>query len=156
MLFETSREKNGFYYFEPSKNMGRLGSLKMAVVNNKLVPLRKLVSVNPGEVVMADYPAAVSVYYGQWYALVRFLREANYGKRLGNYHQLLMGGLRGDWPLEGDAKRIAADRNMPQTLRWNRVVGLGLFKHYIEDDFSRIEKEYAAYCRKIVYHVYFE
>jgi hypothetical protein len=87
---------------------------------------------------------------------VRFLREEDYGKRLVNYHQLLLGGLRGEWPLSKAAKRIAADRNIPLTVRWNRAVGLKLFEQYIGDDFDQIEKEYVAFCRKIVYHVRFK
>jgi hypothetical protein len=96
---------------------------------------------------------AVTAFYGQSYALVRFLREEDYGKRLGNYHRLLMDGLRGNWPLGETGKRIAADRNIPLTVRWNRAVGSLLFKKYIGDNFEQIEEEYIAFCRKIVYHV---
>ncbi|GAI06141.1 unnamed protein product, partial [marine sediment metagenome] len=92
----------------------------------------------------------------QSYALVRFLREEGYGKRLADYHQMLLGGLRGDWPLGEASRRIAADRNIPLTVRWNRAVGPLLFKQYIGDDFDQIEEEYLAFCRKIVYHVHFK
>jgi hypothetical protein len=130
-----------------------LGALKKTLINGNMLPLRALIGVNPGEVLAASEADAVSAFYGQSYALVRFLREEDYGKRLRNYHKMLLGGLNGDWPLGEADKRTAADRNIPRTIRWNRTVGPLLFKHYIGDNFGEIEKEYTAFCKKIVYHV---
>jgi hypothetical protein len=152
-LFEVHRSEKGLYYFEPGRNGYRLGSLKKALMNGSMMPLRELIAVNPGEVLATDEHDAVSTFYGQSYALVRFLREEGYGKRLRNYHQLLLGGLGGDWPLSEADRRIAADRNIPRTFLWNRTISPLLFKYYIADDFDQIEKEYIAFCRKIVYHV---
>jgi hypothetical protein len=152
-LFEVHRREKGLYYFEPGRNGYRLGSLKKVLMNGNMIPLRELIAVSPGEVLAADEDDAVSAFYGQSYALVRFLREEDYGKRLRNYHQLLLGGLGGDWPLSATNKRIAADRNIRRTFLWNRTISPLLFKHYIDDDFDQIEKEYIAFCRKIVYHV---
>ncbi len=50
MLFEANRYDRGFYYFEPDENMQRLGSLKRALTRNRMIPLEKLVTMNPGEV----------------------------------------------------------------------------------------------------------
>ena len=154
-LFEVHREEGGLFYFEPGRNAYRLGALRKTLINGNMIPLRELMAVNPGEVLATDEDDAVSAFYCQSYALVRFLREEDYGKRLGDYHKMLLGGLRGDWPLSASDKRVAADRNIPRTVRWNRTVGPLLFKHYIGDDFKEIEKEYTAFCRKIVYHVRF-
>ncbi len=155
MLFEVSRYNQGLFYFEPGRGTYRLGGLKQTLINNKMIPLRKLIAMNPGEAIVTS-DETVAAFYSQAYALVRFLREEDYGKRLGNYHQLLLGGLKGDWPLSPTNRRIAADRNIPLTVRWNRAVGPKLFKDYISDDFAQIEKEYVAFCRKIVYHVRFK
>jgi hypothetical protein len=152
-LFEVHRSRDGLFYFEPGRNGYRLGSLKKALMNGNMIPLRELIAVNPGEVLAGDEEDALSVFYGQSYALVRFLREEGYGKRLRNYHQLLLGGLGGDWPLSEADKMIAADRNIRRTFLWNRTISPILFKHYIGDDFDQIEKEYVAFCRKIVYPV---
>ena len=156
MLFETSRYERGLFYFEPSRNLSRLGGLKKTLIKNKMIPLKKLIAMNPGEALATDETEVVRAFYSQSYALVRFLREEDYGKRLGNYHRLLLGGLRGKWPLSKVSKRIAADRNIPLTVRWNRAVGSQLFKQYISDDFEQIEEEYITFCRKIVYHVHFK
>ena len=155
MLFETSRYDRGLFYFEPSRNINRLGALKKSLMTNKMIPLRQLVGMNPGEALTTSQDA-VTAFYGQCYALVRFLREDDYGKRLGNYHKLMMDGLKGEWPLEEKGRRIAADRNIPLTVWWNRAVGTELFEYYISGDFDRIEQEYLTFCRKIVYHVSFK
>jgi hypothetical protein len=156
MLFEASRYDQGLFYFESGKNMYRLGALKKTLIKDKIIPLKELIATNPGEVLATDETEAITAFYGQSYALVRFLREEGYGKRLANYHHLLLGGLRGDWPLGKASKRIAADRNIPLTARWNRAVSPLLFKQYISNDFDQIEEEYLAFCRKIVYHVHFK
>lgn len=154
MLFETSRYERGLFYFEPGRNLGRLGSLKMTLTKNRMIPLKELVAMNPGEAIVTS-DDTVMAFYSQAYALVRFLREDNYGKRLGNYHQLLEDGLEGKWPLEEGGRRIATDRNIPLTVWWNRAVGTKLFEYYISDNFDRIEEEYLTFCRKAVYHVHF-
>jgi hypothetical protein len=153
MLFETSRYEQGLFYFEPVQNVGRLGSLKVTLMKNQMIPLKKLIAMNPGEALVTG-DATIMAFYSQSYALVRFLREDNYGKRLGNYHRLLEDGVKGKWPLEEGGKRITEDRNIPLTVWWNRAIGRKLFEHYISDDLDQIEKEYLTFCRKIVYHVH--
>ena len=152
MLFENSRYDRGLFYFEPARNLYRLGALRKTLVKNKMIPLKQLVALNPGEAIVKS-DDTVTAFYGQSYALVRFLREEDYGKRLGNYHRLLMDGLKGNWPLSEQDRKIAADRNIPLTVKWNRAIGTLLFKRYISDDFEQIEAEYIAFCRKIVYHI---
>jgi len=153
MLFETSRYDKGFFYFEPGRNIHRLGGLKKTLTNNKMIPLAKLLSINPGEVITDESGDAVIAFYSQAYALVRFLREDNYGRRLGKYHQMLLGGLKGTWPLDAAGRRVAIDRNIPRTVAWNRAVGTLLFREYIDPDLQKIEAEYKAFCKKITYHV---
>jgi hypothetical protein len=162
MMFETSRYEQGLFIFQPERNLYRLGSLKQTLIKNKTIPLRELVGMNPGEVV-TESDDAVAAFYSQTYALVRFLREDNYGKRLVRYQKLLLDGLNGQWPLPGPEKRIASDRNIPITVRWNRMAGAFLFEHYISsyerskvgNEYDKIEKEYITFCRKIVYPVRF-
>jgi hypothetical protein len=153
MLFEVSEEREGLFYFDAGRNFYRLGALKKTLAGRRMIPLRDLVAINPGEVLAIDSDTAVAAFYGQSYALVRFLREEGYGKRLTNYHRMMLGGLEGNWPISAENQKIAVDRNIPLTVRWNRSVGTKLFEEYISEDFGQIEKEYIAFCRKIVYHV---
>ena len=153
MLFEKSRYEGGRFYFEPGKNGGRLGGLKVTLLKGEMISLGRLVALNPGEVLGSGNTEDVMAFYSQAYALVRFLREDGYGKRLNKFHQLLLGGLKGEWPIKGQLKQMTEDRNIPLTIGWNKFIGPMLFKHYIDEDFEAIEKEYVAFCRKIVYHV---
>jgi len=149
-MFEVSDYKKGNFTFHPEQS-GRLGSLRKAVLSGKMIPLKDLITLNPGMVV-ADTDA-VSAFYAQSYALVRFLREEGYGKRLKKFHNLMLGALRGKWPLDPRLRRIAADRNIPITARFNRFVSSKLFAMYIEEDISAIEREYKVFCRKLVYNI---
>ena len=150
MLFETHGSEDGLFYFEPTENMYRLDGLRKTLTKNKMIPLKELITMNPGDVLATDRTEAVMAFYSQSYALVRFLQEAGYGRRLGVYRRLLADGLRGNWALDEVNKTIATDRNVPKTVHWNRIVGRGLFEDYIGDDFDQIEKEYLAFCRQIV------
>jgi hypothetical protein len=153
-LSEQSEFDNGQFVFSPAKNLQRLGSLKLTLQNNQIIRLRELISLNPGEVVMwEESDKAVMAFYAQAYALVRFLREEGYGKRLSNYQQMLLGALNGKWPLDENEAKMASDRNIPLTTAWNRYIAQKLFDIYIGENIEQIEPEYQAFCRKIVYHI---
>jgi hypothetical protein len=149
MLFETSVSDGNLFHFDPAGNVQRLGALKDTLGKGKSIPLRDLISTSPGEVLAIDQAEAVMAFYSQSYALVRFLREADYGRRLDSYQRLLSDGLTGRWPLDESAGITAADRNLPRTIPWNRQVGRQLFEHYIGTDLNQIEQEYLAFCRRI-------
>jgi len=152
MQFEISKYNRGFFSFQPELNGYRLGSLKQTLMKNQMIPLRELIAMNPGEAII-ESDEATAAFYSQSYALVRFLREDDYGKRLLKYQKMLLDGLKGQWPLDNADKRIAQDRNIPITASWNQMVGMHLFRDYIGDDYDKIEKQYVAFCRKIVYYV---
>jgi hypothetical protein len=153
-LFETSKYDRSNFIFTPGKNYGRLGALKIILRGNQMIPLKELIMLNPGQVVLDDPKnKSVMAFYAQSYALVRFLREDNYGIRLSQYHQMLLGALNGTWPLDKDEARIAADRNIPLTIRWNSYIGSKLFDIYIKDDFEQVEQQYYQFCNKLVYHL---
>ncbi len=156
MQFEASRYENGLFYFDPDKNLYRLGDLKITLAHGRMMPLRTLVAINPGQVLMTADDYSVAAFYSQSYALVRFLREEDYGRRLSNFHKMLLDGLNGRWQISDSNKKIAVDRNIPLTIPWNEQVGPQLFEQYISGDFEKIEKEYQLFCKKIVYHVRFE
>ncbi len=150
-LFEASTYEKGNFKFQPDRNGGRLGSLRKSLLTENMIPLKKLITLNPGQVVHDS--DSVMAFYSQSYALVRLLREERYGRRLRKYHNMLLGWLRGNWPLESSLRRMAADRNVPLTVGWNSYVSARIFELYIQEDPELLEKEYLAFCRKIVYHV---
>ncbi len=150
MLFEASVCEQGLFRFDPSTNIQRLGALKETLDKSKLIPLHELITTSPGEVLATDQTETVMAFYSQSYALVRFLRESGYGKRLDSYHQLLHDGLLGRWPLDESVGAIAEDRNLPRTIPWNREVGRRLFELYVGSDMESLDREYQAFCRRIV------
>jgi hypothetical protein len=153
-LFETCRYSQGQFLFEPGRNLMRLGSLKQTIQRRQLIPLKQLIALNPGQVLSDhDNNDSAIAFYSQNYALVRFLREYQYGIRLRKYHALLLGGAEGTWPLPDELASLAADRTRPLTVGWNMMVSPMLFTHYIEQDINQLEADYRAFCAKITYHV---
>ncbi len=150
MLFEAHFTKNGRFYFDPSLNSYRLEALKKTLANGNIIPLQELIAINPGQVLATDETEAAMAFYSQSYALVRFLREADNGKRLDVYRRLLADGLQGSWPIDQTSREIAIDRNIPRTILWNHIVGTVLFQKYIGYDFEQIQNEYLEFCRQLV------
>lgn len=150
-LFEVSSKNGGGFEFYPERNGGRLQSLKKAMTENEMIPLAQLITLNPGQLV--EDTDSIKAFYAQSYALVRFLREEDYGKRLASYHNLLLAALRGNWPLEPGLQKIAADRNIPLTTQYNVHVSPKLFAMYIDRDMKKIEREYLVFCQRNVYHI---
>jgi hypothetical protein len=155
MLFETSRYEGGFFYFEPEKNLYRLANLKVLLNRGRIILPEQLIALNPGEVILFEQSDALDAFYAESYALVRFLREDNYFKRLLRYQKMLTDGMDGRWPLDLELQVIAEDRNVPLTIFWNQRVGTELFDKYIieNESMEQIQQEYIAFCRKITSRV---
>ena len=151
MLFETFSYQDGTIIFEPAKNSYRLDALRKTLNSEKMIPLKNLTAINPGQVLTTDESGAVAAFYSQSYSLVRFLRESNQGSRRIIYDRLLADGYLGKWPLDEVSKEIAMDRNLPRTILWNNIVGTQLFQQYINEDFNKVEKEYLEFCKKITH-----
>jgi hypothetical protein len=153
-LFESGEFTNNGWKFDPDKNLSRMGALKYSMLTNKSFSIEDLISLNPGQVLYENDQAVMS-FYAQSYAFVRFLREDQYGKRLGNFQHMLLGAVNGTWPVDETARKIASDRNILLTVNWNAYVSRKLFLIYISEDFKPIEKEYKLFCRKTTYRLRF-
>jgi hypothetical protein len=149
MLFETFDYKDGAIVFEPYKNNYRLDALRKTLSTDSMMPLKELTAINPGQVLSTDESDAVSAFYSQSYALVRFLRESDRGSRREIYTKLLADGFWGKWPLDEVSRQIAMDRNQSRSVLWNHIVGTQLFRLYINEDFDKVEQEYLDFCRLI-------
>jgi len=154
-LFETCQFDQGIFEFRPQDNLLRLGTLKQALEQGHIIALADLITMNPGQA-MAGYgsnESAIMTFYAQNYALVRFLREYNYGQRLSRYHALLLGGLRGSWQIDAGLAEAAANREVPLTAAWNRQISTQLFQTYITGDTAPFETQYRQFCNEIVYNI---
>jgi hypothetical protein len=154
-LFETCQYNQGDFEFRPQDNLLRLGTLKQTIQQRRLIPLAELITLNPGQVLSgyrSDQDAAMA-FYAQNYALVRFLREYEYGIRLRNYQTLLLGGLNGNWAVDSVLTEIAANRTIPLTVSWNQRISPELFRLYISENIKEIETQYRNFCNEIVYRI---
>lgn len=149
MYFETGKYNDGRFEFNPTENLNRLGSLKYAMMQNKLIGLEQLIMLNPGEVLMHGSGDATLSFYAQAYALVRFLRESNHAKRYYQFNSMLGDGLSGRWPLTKEAANLSANRNIPMTARYNSMVAKAIFENYIGNNYDELESEYLRFCKKI-------
>lgn len=152
-LFETCRFHQGRFMFEPSDNMLRLGTLKYALESNQIIPLHQLLTSDPGQYIISPNDQTPAIFYAQVYALVRFLREDGYGRRLAAYRRLLQDAVEGRWPLEANLSLIAADRRVALTTDWNATVGTILFKAYIGEEIDNLQREYLKFCSKITHRI---
>ncbi len=144
MHFEAYHKEGGWFKFDARENLSRIGGLKIAIENGQFFSVSQLVDMNPGHVVGSG-EGVVSGYYSQVFALVRFFREYNYGVYRVSFEKLLSDGINGDWPLSKESARIVADRNIPQTLRWNAQLSEYIFQKYLGDSRS-FQAQYRAYC----------
>lgn len=154
-LFEAYQWRDGQVTFDPRAN-GRLLALNEALSSDQFSPLDALLMVDAGRVVsyaaqltVEEQHLSIATYYAQLYALIRFLREDNYGQRLLAFHRMLDDGRRGVWPLDEPLRQEAQRQDSP-TRGWNAQVGPWLFKTYIDPQPQTIETAYRAFCRKIL------
>jgi len=152
MQFEANRYENGLFYFEPDRNLYRLGSLKKTLDADYKIALQELIAADPGQV-FEQGTVFVSAFYSQSYALVRFLKQGCNGKYKDSLKKMLKDALKGGWTLDETNATIASDRRIPLTVGWNQTVGPDLFRQYVEADFEKIENEFADFCTKIVQNV---
>jgi hypothetical protein len=154
-LFETCQYKQGVFEFRPQDNLMRLGTLRKVIQEGRMIPTAQLITLNPAQVIegYGDDNDAAMAFYAQNYAMVRFLREYGYGRRLAKYHNILLGGLRGTWSIEPGLAEMAADRKVPLTIAWNARVSPQLFTLYIDKDMEMIDSQYRQFCNDIIYHV---
>jgi hypothetical protein len=147
MQFEANKYEGGLFSFRPVENSYRLDMLKKTIAQNQIIPLEELLETDPGGLVGSG--SRVSAFYSQCYALVRFLREAEGGKKPEQFNLMLADGLKGKWLLSDEEKRAAANRGFALTKGWNRIVGPQLFKQYFGSNIEKIEKEYLDFCKEI-------
>ena len=161
--FEAFQWEKGQVTFSPRYNGSRLMALRQTMAHDGLFRLVDLLRLDAGRVLShstndPDNPNAdpgVAAYYAQVYALVRFLREENYGQRLQSFRNIIKDAYLGRWPVDADDQAQALQRQHNPTRSWNARVGLLVFQGYIEPPSGEIENEYHAFCRKIVSSVRF-
>jgi len=98
--------------FDPSHNTFRINSLREAVQTGKLLPLRRIVDTDAGEVISQEHSGVTQVYYAQAWTLVTFLRHGGGGKYAKDFDRLLSDIADGTFPVRlSAAKLTGSERN---------------------------------------------
>lgn len=162
--FEAFRWENGQVIFDPRNNGSRLWALKNTLNNDRMIPLSDLLTLDAGRVLShtsADSSESqsnprVAAYYAQLYALIRFFREDNYGKRLGQFQDMLDDAYYGRWPLDDKDRDEATQRQHNPSRLWNAKIGRLIFETHIAPSTTEIEPGYHIFCRKILAQIRFK
>lgn len=126
--------------FDGSYNPMRENDLAEALVNNKLLPLRTILSTHAGKVV-AGPMRNVTAYYGQVWALMLFLQDGEGGKYRAKFRRLL-----DDLPTQDLERQARAAYIWSDSREFS--YGESLFRSYISDDLGTTENEYLAFMRE--------
>lgn len=163
--FESYTWSQGKVTFDPKKNGSRLFALKRALVGNTLMKLSSLLVLDPGRVI-GHHSASpedsranpqMAAFYGQVYALVRFMREYNYGEYLVGFRKLLNDARLGRWPLDAvTAKRAQEHKEYMRTRHWNDTVGPMIFRHYLAPTTHELDPAYETFCQRILSRISFK
>jgi hypothetical protein len=132
--------------FDPPANLCRRCDLQAALMRNYWISMDHLLPMDAGDA-MGAYVEKTVGYYGQLWALVRFIRsDPVYSKGLdrliadaeaGRLHEAI--GV--------PTKALAELRLRGRT--YNQTISEPIFRHYISDDLSAFEKQYKEYCLKV-------
>jgi len=160
MQFEAFRYQDGAYRFRPSANLNRLGALKLAVDasyrgKRDLFTVPQLVSLNPGQIIIHKNKELTGAYYAQVYALVRFLREYDYGKYRPYLTKMLVDGMLGKWPVNSDVSAALSRKTGSLSASWNSKLSKELFQRYIPVPPEKISKEYLDFCNVVTFPIKF-
>lgn len=160
--FESYQWEDGKVRFDPRRNGMRLRDLQKALAAGKWMGLGELLAMDAGRVLSfankdpggdAGRMVSITGYYAQLYALVRFLREDEYGRRLLSFRNMLNDGRLGNWPLPEELRAEAVGRKQNPSRRWNAMTGTLIFQSYIAAEPGSLEKQYQLFCRKIVRNI---
>ncbi|MFN0131893.1 MAG: hypothetical protein ACKVW3_05100 [Phycisphaerales bacterium] len=131
----------------PWANPERFDQLRSAFESGSLIPLQRLITVAPRELIAAGGNEALT-YYGQVWALIHFLREGGNGMA-GEHRQQLM-NLVAD-TAAGRMRRYVearAARRIPAATPTDRL-GAEVFRAYFGPDLAAADREFRVFVASI-------
>ena len=133
--------------FTPEENQTRAMDLRAAIIDDRWIPLRRLLNMDAGDAIVGGQADPLA-YYGQVWALAMYLRfDKRYHSKLkklltdaeaGRFHEVI---------------QVPADKLADLQLRgkaYNRTVSTPVFVHYVSTDIPAFEKELREYAEKLV------
>jgi hypothetical protein len=132
--------------FTPDRNAFRFTDLRRAILANRLIDLKQLLAMDAGDTV-GDFPDRVAGYYGQVWALARFLRTHPVYRR--KLTKLVADAAAGRLHV---ALNMTAEQ-LKQLHRkgrlYTRLVGEPLFRYYFTDDTEGFEREFRQFALRL-------
>ncbi len=140
------REDENTVVFLPRHNPGRYVTLRKALVNNRWIPARKLLTMTAGDT-MRGMTADTLAWYSQVWALSMFLRTSPDYRE--GFYRMLTDGQAGKFHLAMNVPADAYARLMARGGIYSRTVAAPLFAHYITTDMDTFERRYLAFARDL-------
>jgi hypothetical protein len=151
MQFESFKADNGGYVFTPSRNINRLAALKISLQSyyrgqGGLFSMTELIGLNPAQVIIHKDQQLTGSYYAAVYALVRFLREHDYGRYRKTFTNMLNDGMLGKWPIDDTTADKLTSKDGNVSSRWNSEFAGKLFERYFDVDRETLSEDYFNFC----------
>ncbi|MEN0021364.1 MAG: DUF1570 domain-containing protein [Planctomycetota bacterium] len=131
--------------FLPWSNIERFDRLRDRVAATGPIPLRELLVSRPQDLIVSNQSGALD-YYAHVWALAMFLQEAEGGRYRPGLAKLLEDAATGRLGVEL-ASRFGRRAALSSV---SRRLGPEAFLAYIDDDITRAEAAFEAFCRKVV------
>jgi len=129
--------------FTPDHNLMRLSDLRTAILSGHWRKLSALLTTNTLAVARGGSVEKTVGYYGQLYALMRFLRE---NERYAPKWQAMFDDARTGRLRE----RLSPPQQARHRLRYDPDIAMRLFRQYVTEDLEGFEREFYAYARTFV------
>lgn len=143
--FRWSPDEPDVPLFLPWANMERYETLRWTVRGNRTMPLTKLLTSTPQELIERSEWQPL-FYYAQVWALIHFLREGEGGKYASGLSAMIEDAAEGR--MAGRINATLGPR-AAQSFRARRD-GIGPFGAYISKDFDAVDAEFKAFLQDLV------
>jgi hypothetical protein len=143
--FRWNRRMQNTPKFMPWANVERFEALRKTVREGRLVPLRRLTTQTPQELMGGD-PNDALAFYAQTWALIHFLNEGEGGRYRGALVAILADAVQGRIMTTIQRKLGGRAAN---TFAFQRR-GTELLAAYVNSDLIRLEAEYEAFVTSLV------
>jgi hypothetical protein len=145
--FEGHTRRNGRLVVDLAENRARRTNLRYVLVRKDTIPLARLITSHAGEIVH-EKRNNWKAYYGQIWALYRFLRDGQEGRYRPALQRIIadckVGRYRMDFRLPASAPADLEGRR-----RLRAQMALRRFSAYLPVPFEQFEKEYWTYARRL-------
>lgn len=138
--FETVEWRNGFPRWNIESNPNRAAALRRGTAAGRLLPLEKLITMHAGQVV-AGGAGRISAYYGESWALARFLLAGENGLYRPRLQKLFADSMAGLIP--------ASTTRSTDSAYWDPNSAKPLLERYFKTDLATLDEQFRAYVKML-------